>query len=514
MRRKISFCIVLMILSVCAARGAADEIWRPVINDAPGEFREIGRFGPARLDFISTPQGDYRILYLHGTHREMGEQYGALLGADIAESMKIYKSMASDVIDLNESTLNFFVTRTWKQMKPFTPEKYVDEIKAIVKGAAGKGISVKEDLVLAPILVSNVSDGYDIQKLLGFKVGSRPEERATRNSCSFFAAWGPRTQGGKLFASRDLDWNRDTGLTRNRLITVYDPVDEKGQHFRAYATVGYVGMIGAIAGMNDAGIAVSEIGALNVSETLHGIPWTLLARDVLENSDSIGQATAIFKGAKNTLGYNFMVADGDAENFGTPAWKPSAAAIETSSTATAVFYADDPAEKDAVAVDSQGNPIMKDNAPIRYGLPLPYAIYRGDTALSPEIRRTQVADNGPGSPGSDGMPFAGSYIDRYKFQYDMISGYETGAEVKTPQGGGVVLPQGTKSLIGAGQAAIIAAETADAGSDIMSVVYGATDLDFRVAFESGTKDTWRSAPKGGYVRFNLAELLDRYRNSK
>ena len=48
------------------------------------------------------------------------------------------------------------------------------------------------------------------------------------------------------------------------------------------------------------------------------------------------------------------------------------------------------------------------------------------------------------------------------------------------------------------------------GSSIMSIVYGATDLDFMVAFETGHGDAWKDAPKGGYLKMNLAELVIRH----
>ena len=38
--------------------------------------------------------------------------------------------------------------------------------------------------------------------------------------CSNFGAWGERTAGGMLFSGRNLDWESDTGVNQNKLITV------------------------------------------------------------------------------------------------------------------------------------------------------------------------------------------------------------------------------------------------------------------------------------------------------
>jgi hypothetical protein len=39
--------------------------------------------------------------------------------------------------------------------------------------------------------------------------------------CSFFATWGSRTQGGKLYTMRNLDWQANSGLNKNKIIFVW-----------------------------------------------------------------------------------------------------------------------------------------------------------------------------------------------------------------------------------------------------------------------------------------------------
>lgn len=40
--------------------------------------------------------------------------------------------------------------------------------------------------------------------------------------CSFFAVWGQRTKDGKLYSMRNLDWLANTGVNKNKLITVWN----------------------------------------------------------------------------------------------------------------------------------------------------------------------------------------------------------------------------------------------------------------------------------------------------
>ena len=43
--------------------------------------------------------------------------------------------------------------------------------------------------------------------------------------CSFFATWGSRTKGGKLYTMRNLDWNANTGI--NKIMKSFDMTDLK-----------------------------------------------------------------------------------------------------------------------------------------------------------------------------------------------------------------------------------------------------------------------------------------------
>jgi hypothetical protein len=38
-------------------------------------------------------------------------------------------------------------------------------------------------------------------------------EEGFNRLCSMFAVWGPRSAGGQLFSARNLDWEKDTGIS-------------------------------------------------------------------------------------------------------------------------------------------------------------------------------------------------------------------------------------------------------------------------------------------------------------
>ncbi|MFA6241434.1 MAG: C45 family autoproteolytic acyltransferase/hydrolase, partial [Candidatus Hydrogenedentales bacterium] len=323
-------------------------------------------------------------------------------------------------------------------------------------------------------------------------------------TCTMFAVWGNRTVDGKLFSLRNLDWVSQVGSHNDRLVTVYEP--DSGP---AFVTVGYAGILGALAGMNEKGITLSEVGAFSVREELDGIPWTVMARQVLEDSTNLDDAVRIVAGARHTIGYNYLVGFGDPEHFGTCDFEPRAAVFETNHDCCEVFFDDDPKEHGARWVGQSGEEV-------RYGLPLKEAILRADTAFGERSRAQQAADNGPGDPNNDGDPRKGaSYVDCHIPMHDMIRAYETGSEYTFPVRKTKVIDASAPCKIDPREALNIAAtvahnveKLADNDWNVMSVVYGATDLDFWVAFEScDDAGHWRNAPDSGYWQLNLRELL-------
>jgi len=72
-----------------------------------------------------------------------------------------------------------------------------------------------------------------------------------RIHCSFMATWGTKTVGGKLYTMRNLDWEANTGINKNKMIIVWKIKDTI-----PHATIGYPGIIGALTGMSKAGLTV------------------------------------------------------------------------------------------------------------------------------------------------------------------------------------------------------------------------------------------------------------------
>jgi predicted choloylglycine hydrolase len=499
--------VVALVSIMCMARVAcAEGLWA----DA-GPLKEVRRCGDGVLYETEASHGSLLVARVRGTHREMGRQYGCLMGDKIISVMQVYTN-ATDPKDIKKTLIFRFCRNVWKRNEPHVPQEYKDEIIGIAQGAKQAGFEVTPQLIETGIALPNFSDMHDKKLMMG---EFRPDDAkrlgfgagfAFRTTCSSFAAWGGRTEGGRLFATRDLDWESKTGVGEYSLITVYEPSADDGSRRNRYVTFGYPGVIGAIAGMSEKGITIGEIGAVNTVETQEGTPWTIVMRRVLEEADDLNGAISIIEESKNTVGYNFIIGFGDPLGYGAPGFSPGAVAIEENGEFISVFRDDDPKEKDSVWIDADGNPILKDGAPVMVGLPLKEAVYRADSSFDLRIRRTQTASNGPARENSDGDPRAsGAYEKRYAPNYYMLEALAKGEAYSSE--GREIFAAGAPSLVSAEETLRIMDAVSMKDSNILAVAYDATALEFWVAYESMRDGNWKPASDNTYTRFRLKDLF-------
>src|SRR5262249_37192923 len=93
------------------------------------------------------------------------------------------------------------------------------------------------------------------------------------------------------------------------LVTVYRP--KKG---RAFAAVGFPGLVGVLSGMNEAGLslAVLEVFDIKVGEEhfdARGVTYGLCLRRVLGQATTIDQAVKVLEGLRRTTTINVAIAD-------------------------------------------------------------------------------------------------------------------------------------------------------------------------------------------------------------
>ena len=292
------------------------------------------------------------VLHLKGTPYEMGYQRGYFAKDKILQSISIFDGLldkAKEEVGLPRFAAHLILDITYQLCAPHIPERYKREMEGMADAS-----------------------GADLKTLRRAHVISVITERG----CSAFTVWGKATADGALYHGRNFDWITSAGLEDTAVLLLYEP-----DGFHKFASAGYAGMIGVLSGMNMEGISISMIGAVTDDKSLRGLPLEFVHRRILEESANLEEVTKLMHEINRTVGFNYVIADGDV---------PDARVYETTANHLAIFQANDPKET------------------VEYAVPIEDAAFRSDEAMDPVVRSLQRCANAPNMPyGSN------SYDHRY-----------------------------------------------------------------------------------------------------
>ncbi len=553
--------------------------------------------------------GPFYILRVEGSHYEMGYQHGRMVGPYLLDLWWTYMDSLAEEAGLGsaetmDTVLGGMMDTVWETWYgPNTPAIYHEEIQGFADGMEAGGFEYgdgDEDLIKLPRriitlidlamsselnfddlggLAGYISSGYtdalldyydadtsnmsidpqawEIQDVLMGSADPLHVHEGPLLQCSYFSAWGDRTDDGGQYMTRNMDFSEDTGIWTNAAMAVYVPDDGV-----PYASISWLGAnLGILAGMSQEGIAVSAVGAESPFERIATEPALLRARDALEHSSSLADALPYLMNdvgdginRSPTIGYNALISWGDPRNDGADA---QAVIMESNGLEAGIFHhhndctvteslirydldgnatmwthADDPevvnTEADAKEIDgdaevrlfevdahgeyvrdAHGNHIEVETGgqPIQTGYPLPCALYRGDEAMAYGVRIHQSAANGPMRDNPGLMINSSSWSKRYWPMYQMTQAYEQGTALEW--NGAPLIPDngGEQVKIGMDQTELIS-RTAAMDSNVWDVVYDTTDLAIRVSYEGGTGDDWvRASDQPSFLEIDLTAVF-------
>ncbi len=218
------------------------------------------------------------VLWLMVDGYGAGYEYGRLLGEPIADVMENY------VINHTfGGAANYQYARQIFDQKFIYDAKYQQIAQGMIDGMEDAGVSIYsptlgEDLTFKDVLIANSIP--DFTAFGKFNIHGP--------GCSDLMSWGDATAnselGGELVISRNLDWENNPYLINNALIIVWGNYSGNGQRI---ITLGFIGLIGALSGFNESGIATFQnMGNYNTSPSgTNFYPVNLAQRDGLENWD-------------------------------------------------------------------------------------------------------------------------------------------------------------------------------------------------------------------------------------
>jgi hypothetical protein len=239
--------ILAAILSLIAAASNAAE---------PFRYPE-GRSGKAELRYIN----GLPVLTVEGSPEEIGAQIGELA---LKPSHELVLHFGDYMKNKGLDSFSPIIFRASESLYRRFPDERRREIEAMIKASG-----VNRDLVLLGNTV------FELQQIL---VG-----------CSGFIVSPERSATGGTLYGRNFDFPFKDKLEEYSLVIVYRPTGKK-----AFAMVTFPGILAASCGMNQDGLTlgantVTKTGDHSPSFNPEGVPYTVAARDVMENLASVDE---------------------------------------------------------------------------------------------------------------------------------------------------------------------------------------------------------------------------------
>jgi hypothetical protein len=216
--------------------------------------------------------------------------------------------------------------------------------------------------------------------------------------CSAFAAAGALTRDGHCIVGRNFDFEAGRHFDENKIIGLYRPAQG-----RAFLSVSWPGMAGAVTGMNEDRVYCSINGAQSQDRKNIGRPVALVVREVLQYARDLEDAIRIVCAAPVFVSDAYLLVDGKTNQ---------AAVVEKSPQRSAVRRMEDGAlvlanhfESPDFAGDAGNAAFMRDGTSVarRTRLAELIAARRGtlDPAAAAEILRDRKAPGGKTVPAGN-----------------------------------------------------------------------------------------------------------------
>jgi len=149
-----------------------------------------------------------------------------------------------------------------------------------------------------------------------------PLVNAPQVGCTAVAAWGPRSRTGHIVVGRLFDFEGGDHFDTGKLVITCRP--DRGL---AFCSVVWPGMLGAVTGLNEAGLWISINASLSDGRRFAGRPIVLVVREMLQHAETIDEAVAILTAAELFVSSAVVIASGDEKRVVVVEVGPEAAVV-------------------------------------------------------------------------------------------------------------------------------------------------------------------------------------------
>jgi isopenicillin-N N-acyltransferase like protein len=231
-------------------------------------------------------------MYVEGSPFEMGFMNGKLSKELVMRQEDYFNEQIRKMIP-SEFYLNFlkyFIGWFNRDLDDNVTDEYKQEISGISKSASDKYEYI----------------GSNYQRILNYHaahdIGHALQSMALVG-CTSFGTWGEKSENGTMVIGRNFDFYVGDKFAEDKIVAFFAPT--KGHKFM---TVTWGGFVGAVSGMNDAGLTVTINAAKSDIPAGSATPVSLVAREILQYAHNIGEAISIAKNRKMFVSESFLVA--------------------------------------------------------------------------------------------------------------------------------------------------------------------------------------------------------------
>lgn len=218
-------------------------------------------------------------LMVSGNPLQIGEITGSLTRELLQKQEAIFLSKVEGLVPSKTKLVLLRKFLSWynRKMYLYVPEEYKTEIYGLSRFSSAKSKDIASPYLRLMYLHSAHDIGHAMQDLM--LVG-----------CSSFAAWGDKTEDGKLLIGRNFDFYVGDDFAKEKIIAFVKP--EMGHNFMS---VTWGGMIGVVSGMNDQGLTVTINAGKSKIPLIAKTPISIVTREILQYASNIDEAIAIAK---------------------------------------------------------------------------------------------------------------------------------------------------------------------------------------------------------------------------
>jgi len=217
-------------------------------------------------------QNGLPILHLRGTPEEMGLQEGRLTGRVFRQLRRTY------LVDFLGAEYEPY-RKVAQAFLSLMPPSHVEILQAFARGAR----EPEAEVVLANTFL----------------------DLSRAGQCSVLIAHGEAARDGGLLLARNLDFP-DLGSAHKASIIKVVHAASGERH--GFISIGWPGLIGVVSGMNDAGLCLATLIALDAPGVEPGEPYAMMYRRILETCTTPEEAVALIEGTRRTCANSVALA--------------------------------------------------------------------------------------------------------------------------------------------------------------------------------------------------------------